>query len=135
MDNDQANTSTVEAQIRQHYHLVSGSVVIVISEDNVQALPVNALLITDDGQLNFHGMNKAQMALQATLANKLGDVPKVVDVILHSISHLGVFTPEEWSHVPGDLDIQERQNQGGFSAEEIKEDSEVVDFATGKPLQ
>lgn len=132
MDNDQANTHTIEEQIRQHYHLVSGSVVIVISDDNVQAIPVNAMLITDDGQLNFHALNKAQMALQATLSNKLGDVPKVVDVLLHAISHLGAFTPEEWSHVPGGLNIQERQEQGGFRMEEA---SEVVDFATGKPLQ
>lgn len=104
---------------RVHYWLVSGSVV-VMNDDNISALPQNAMITTDFQQIGEHQLGKAQQALQVTLFRKMGEAIKVVDVILHNLVYLGQMTPEEFHAKPAGVDVQPVEKpQGG---------AEVIDF-------
>lgn len=96
------------APVRQHYYLVAGHVV-VEKDEHVQALPQNAMLITDEQKLGVHQIGKAQQALQVSLFKKLGDTINVVDVLIIGITHLGHMTSEEFNARPDGVEVQERE--------------------------
>lgn len=99
---------SVEDAKRLHYWLVAGSVVINV-EDNIQAVPANAMIITDDQRVGEHQLGKAQQALQVSFFKRLGETVQVVDVILHNLVHLGAFTDAEFHSKPIGVEVQERQ--------------------------
>lgn len=102
-----------------HYWMVAGSVV-VLANDNIQAVPQNAMITTDFQQIGEHQIGKAQQALQVVMFKKLGETVQVVDVILHNFVYLGHMTPEEFHAKPEGVVVRE--------VETSQPGAEVIDF-------
>lgn len=96
-------------ELKQYYYLVVGNVIVAVEEDNVQAVPQNAMIITDDPQIGRYQLGKAQQALQLTLFKKLGETAKVVDVIITNMVLLGHMTQTEFHAMPEGVGIQEQE--------------------------
>lgn len=104
-------------ETRNYYYLVVGNVIIASEDDNVQAIPQNAMILTDAPEIGRYQLGKAQQALQLTLFNKLGEPAKVVDVIITNMVLLGYFTEAEFHTMPEGVGIQEQEKP-----------SNVIDF-------
>lgn len=100
------NKETIQGQ-KQYHWLVAGNVVIE-TDGNVQAIPQNGMIITDDMTVGVHQLGKAQQALQMTLFKKLGEPAHVVDVIITNLVCLGHMTTEEFNRQPEGIAVQER---------------------------
>ena len=104
-------------EAKQFYYLVVGNV-IVNTENGVQGIPQNAMIITDNTNIGVHQLGKAQQALQVTLFKKLGENLEVIDVIVTNLVLLGEMTEAEFNARPEGLAVQER----------VKPSAEVIDF-------
>jgi hypothetical protein len=96
-----------EQEQKQYRYLVAGNVIIEV-EGQVQAIPQNAMIVTDDQNIGVYQLGKAQQALQLTLFKKLGEQANVVDVIITNVVLLGHMTDAEFNFRPADLAVQER---------------------------
>lgn len=114
-----------QAERREHYFLVAGNVVIQDEHENVQAIPQNGTVTTDSRNFGVHCLNKGQRALQFSLARSLGELPKVLDVVITNVSYLGHMTASEFAKVPEGQQVQEMdQGVGGLE----KAPAEVIDL-------
>lgn len=107
-------------EVKSYHYLVVGNVIIEV-EGNIQAVPQNAMILTDQPEIGVHQLGKAQQALQLTLQKKLGEMPNVVDVIITNLVMLGFMTSEQFNHRPEGLQVQERAKE--------EPASNVVDFS------
>lgn len=110
-------------QTKQHYYLVAGNVVIE-DDGNVQAIPQNAMIVTDEPHIGVHQLGKAQQALQLSLFKKLNATTNVVDVLITGIMYLGHMTADEFNFKPEGMEVQERAKP---SAEIIDLTQEIKD--------
>lgn len=96
-----------------HYYMVAGQVIIQDGEDSIISVPANGVLTTDNynHKINAHALGKAQQALQVFAANKLGEMPQVIDVLITGIMDLGNMTPAEFDAKPEGMIVQDRPVQ------------------------
>lgn len=99
-----------ETPKKHYYWLVAGNVVIASGEndEDVQGIPQNAMITTDEPTIGVFQLGKAQQAMQVTLFQKLGATVKVVDVVIFNLVNLGYMTEEEFNHRPTHVGVRER---------------------------
>lgn len=94
--------------VRKQHFLICAEIMIK-GEMGISAQKANGVLIQNDIKVNAMGIGKAQQAVQIAFMSKLPeevhDQIEIIDVIVISITHLGEFTQEEWSHVPANLQL------------------------------
>lgn len=87
-------------QEKKHYHLIWGEVIYVRKDapDRIQALDLNACLITDKREVNSTNLAEAQATLQQGLELRIErDLIDVKDAIIKSLTWLGEMTVEEFA--------------------------------------
>lgn len=94
--------------MRFHYYMIAGNVVIDNGNDSVTALPANGMIQVDTRNLGLHQIAKMQESLQVSVATKMGEVPKIVDVVIISCSYLGHMSKEEFEKRPKNTDVKIR---------------------------
>lgn len=93
-----------------HHYLIAGNVVIDAGEGSIQAVPTNAMIVSETRELAAHQIGKAQQALQIQLSKKLDDAPvKMVDVIITNLMYLGHMTSETFQARPQGVEVRERR--------------------------
>lgn len=94
---------------RLHYYLVAGNVVVLADDgESPVSLPANAMLTSDRKLIGQHELGKAQQALQIQVSKKMGEVPKVLDVLLIAFTYLGYMTQAEFTQRPTGLELVEQ---------------------------
>lgn len=101
-----------------HYHLVCGTLMCANEDGDISSISLNAILPTEEKFINVPAIGKAQQALQMNFHQRMQgeDAPKVnvVDVVIASISYLGLMTPEKFNETPEGMKLEERQAPTGF---------------------
>lgn len=117
-------TDQTTEQARYHHYLVAGNVVFADDQGNIQAIPQNAMLVTESQNLGVQQIGKAQQALQMTFTQKLGQPVKIVEVLIFGLAYLGHMTEAEFHNHPEDVVLQERDKP---SADIIDLSKEIKD--------
>jgi hypothetical protein len=99
---------TDTAEQKHHYHLVSGEVVFRVPEtEDIAVSRMNAMLTTEDSNLTLRHIARAQQALQQNFFKSIESIPEVINVVILSISHLGLMTSEQFNQAPEGMTLQE----------------------------
>ena len=95
--------------IAMHHNLITGEIVFRTSDsEQVNAIRVNGILLTENQNIGVHGLGKAQQVLQLNFFKKMDDPTlKVADVIILGMTYLGRMTEEEFKAVPEGYQQQE----------------------------
>lgn len=95
---------------KQHYHLVTGSVIYQEAEDQpFQSITLNGIVRDDAKEIPTRLLGRAQQILQVNFMKKIGTTEnKVVDVILLNFAYLGEMTEEEFQAPPAGTKLQEK---------------------------
>lgn len=132
---------TDKQDTRHHYWMVSGNVIVLNEDDVSLGIMQNAMVTTDTFNFGVYQIGKAQQALQQVLIQKMGEIPKIVDVIIIAITPLGHMTEAEFHWRPDDVQLQEMANQAADSifgaVKEVREQSgvsaTVIDLNAARP--
>lgn len=87
-------------QEKKHYHLIYGEVIYVRKDapERIQALDLNACLITDKREVSSTNLAEAQATLQQGLELRIDrDLIEVKDAIIKSLTWLGEMTVNEFA--------------------------------------
>lgn len=87
-------------QEKKHYHLIYGEVIYVRKDapERIQALDLNACLITDKREVSSTNLAEAQATLQQGLHLRIEpELIEVKDAIIKSLTWLGEQTVEEFA--------------------------------------
>lgn len=87
-------------QEKKHYHLIYGEVIYVRKDapDRIQALDLNACLITDKREVSSTNLAEAQATLQQGLELRIDrELIEVKDAIIKSLTWLGEQTVNEFA--------------------------------------
>ena len=102
--------------MKKHFHMVVATIIFTqnAANDVEQGIPsgltVNAIIQTQDGQINIAALGHAQQSAQIQFHQKIGQDFKVTvrDVIIDNLINLGQFTDEEWAKAPEGTKLQEK---------------------------
>ena len=94
-------------QVKQYYHLAAGHVFFhdakAEGDIEVGSTHLNAVVVTQTGNITSQDLGRAQQALQIQLHNRMPHTEvKVVDVVFSGIIALGHMTPDEFLCIPAD---------------------------------
>lgn len=81
------------------HHLACSEVTFVDAKGNTGICRVNSLILSEDGSLTAEHLGRCQQSAQAMMVAKLGggDGIKILDVVILSISFIGVMTSEKFN--------------------------------------
>lgn len=96
--------------VKQHYHLVTGSVIYQEAEDQpFQSITLNGIVRDDEKEIPTRLLGRAQQILQINFMKKIDSTQhKVVDVILLNFAYLGHMTEEVFQAPPAGTKLQEK---------------------------
>lgn len=105
----------------KHHFLIAGELVFTQEgNDEVNAIRVNGVLLTDQTNLPVASLGKAQQVLQANFYERMkGQKVDVVDVILINITYLGQMTQEEFYKNPEGMGLKVKEEVANATLEEV----------------
>lgn len=105
----------------KHHFLITGEIVFTEkSSDEVNAIRVNGVLLTDQTNLPVASLGKAQQVLQANFHERMkGQKIDVVDVILTNITYLGQMTQDEFYKNPEGMELKVKEGPASPTLEEV----------------
>jgi hypothetical protein len=94
-----------ELSEKPHYYLGAGEIMFVKqAEEEVGVTRVNAMLLSETGNITAAEIGKLQQMMQMVFLRRLDDEQRanltIVDVVVYGISYLGQMTSEEFHKEP-----------------------------------
>ena len=102
----------MDENVKHHHQLIVGEIIFRSkqNEEDVTAIRLNGVLISDRVDLPVRTLGKAQQILQLNFHNKMqSEDIEVLDVVLHNFVYLGHFTKEEFEATPDGTKVQEKE--------------------------
>lgn len=99
-----------EENLKLHHHLITAEIVFTQKgQDQVAALRINGLLISEQQELPVRSLGKAQQIVQMNFHQRMqGQEVEVVDVVIFNLTYLGEFTQEEFHKAPEGTKLAEK---------------------------
>ena len=113
---NQGTSNNDDGVIRKHHFLVCGTVLYHSvgsnpSQNQVGAIPENAVFLTDDAAIRVRGIAQAQRAVFAQFtkrAEQSGERLEVDNIVITMLHYLGYFSETEFNEPPAGQKLQQR---------------------------
>lgn len=142
---NQGSTTEGDGVIRKHHFLVCGTVLYhsvgrTPSENQVGAIPENAVFLTDEATIRVRGIAQAQRAVFAQFtkrAQEAGEQLEVDNIVITMLHYMGYFSESEFNEPPAGQKLQERGAANDIESVLAQADARAAaaKAADGKPAE
>lgn len=107
-----------DANLKLHHHLVTAEIVFTQKgQDQIAALRINGLLVSEQKEIPVRSLGKAQQIVQMNFHQRMqGQEVEVVDVVIFNLTYLGEFTQEEFHKAPEGTKLAEKTDAAPAAA-------------------